>query len=281
MKPRPFLLLSLLILVPLLKPSIARPQVDPWEFEVYPYATQGRGVVELETSNAVVADGFSQPDKGTGGPRFASQSSWYNGNEFTYGLTDRVEAAVYADFSLISGHGIQWSGSKYRLRGRLFDPGVLPIDIGWYAELEYNAVPQFDDTSLELELRPIVEKDIGPFSFCFNPKFEKPLLGPEQDNGWNFGYATGAYYRFQRYFSPGIEFFGGVGNIDNNDPLNTQQHYIFPVIWGNLPYGIEYNLGPGFGLTGGSDRVLVKFNVGLERFIGAIFGPSSDSAWFF
>jgi hypothetical protein len=63
--------------------------------------------------------------------------------------------------------------------------------------------------------------------------------------------------------------------------LSEQEHYIFPVVWGELPHGVEYNVGPGFGLTGGSDRVIVKFNLELERFVGAIFGPSSDGGWFF
>jgi len=275
------LALTTLALTGLLRTGIASAQVDPWEFEVYPYATESRGVVELETLNAVVANGHNQAGNGTSGGEFSSQGSWYNGYELTYGLTDRIEAAAYADFSLVSGHGLQWSGSKYRLRGRLFDEDVLPVNLGWYLELEWNKVPQFDDTSLELELRPIAEKDIGPFSFRFNPKFEKPLLGPDHNKGFEFGYANGAYYRLSRYSSPGVEFYGGVGFIDNTDPIHNQQHYIFPVMWGELPLGIEYNVGPGFGLTAGSDHVLVKFNFELEKFVGAMFGPSSDSSWFF
>jgi len=27
--------------------------------------------------------------------------------------------------------------------------------------------------------------------------------------------------------------------------------------------------------------VIMKFNLELERFVGAIFGPSSDAGWFF
>jgi hypothetical protein len=66
---------------------------------------------------------------------------------------------------------------------------------------------------------------------------------------------------------------------NDTDPLSRQQHYIFTVVRGELLEGFEYNLGPGFGLTRGSDHIMVKFNLELERFIGAIFGPSPDSGW--
>src|SRR5262249_46180978 len=111
---------SFLALAALVLANRAAAQVDPWEFEVYPYATEGRGVVELEMDNAVVVNGHSQSGNGTSGGTFRSQGMWYNGNELTYGLTDRIEAAAYLNFSQPSGHGFWWAGDKVRLRGRLF-----------------------------------------------------------------------------------------------------------------------------------------------------------------
>jgi len=43
------------------------------------------------------------------------------------------------------------------------------------------------------------------------------------------------------------------------------------VLRGELPGGIEYNFGPGFGLTPGSDHVIAKVNIELERFVGTLF----------
>ena len=82
-----------------------------------------------------------------------------------------------------------------------------------------------------------------------------------------------------RGLTPGVEFCGGVGNINNPEPTKEQQHCIFPVVKGELPHGLEYNFGAGVGLTSGSDHVVVKFNVELEKYVGAIFGPSSTKAW--
>lgn len=261
--------------------SRAQAQIDPWEFEVYPYLTQQRGVVEIEALNSVVANGHNKGGEGTSSGTFASQAMYRTGFELTYGLTDRIEAAAYLNLAQVSGHGFWYAGSKYRLRGRLFDEETLPVDLGWYAELEWHKTPQFDDADLELELRPIIEKDFGRLAVVANPVFEKSLLGAGHNQGFEFGYRAAGYYRWLRYLSPGVEFYGGAGLLDDTDPLSQQQHYVFPVVWGELPHHFEYSVGPGFGLTRGSDHVIVKFNLEIERFLGAIFGPSSETGWFF
>ena len=273
-------LFSILTLA-LLLATRAIAQVDPWEFEVYPYATTPRGMGELETSNAVVTSGHADPGEGTSHGTFASDKLWYNAYEFTYGLTDRIEAAAYVTFAQPNGRPLQWSGNKFRLRGRLFDEDVLPVNVGWYAEIETHKTPQFDDAKTELELRPILEKDFGPVSVMLNPKFEKVAAGEGRHQGLEFGYAAGVQYRYSRRFSPGLEFYGGSGLIDQLDPLRDQQHYVFPTVWGELPGGIEYNVGLGYGLTRGSDRVIFKINLELERFVGALFKASPEKAWFY
>ncbi len=256
-------------------------QVDPWEFEVYPYTTTPRGMVEFETANAVVADGHDIGGEGTAKGVFPSQGLWYNTYEITYGLTDRIEAAVYLNLARPGGHGLRWAGEKLRLRGRLFEQDALPVDLGWYVELEWHKTPQFDDAACELELRPIIEKDFGRFSIMANPKFEKVLAGAGRHQGFEFGYVAGVRYRWTRRLSPGLEFHGGAGLINHTDPIGEQQHYVFPVIWGELPHGLEYSFGVGYGLTHGSDHLIVKLNLELERFVGAIFKSSSARSWFF
>lgn len=261
--------------------TISHAQVDPWEFEVYPYATLPRGMGEVETLNAIVANGHREPGVGTANGTFSSDRQWYNATEFTYGITDRIEAAAYVTFAQPNGHALQWSGNKFRLRGRLFDPGVLPVDVGWYLELETHKTPQFDDASRELEFRPILEKDFGSVSVMVNPKFEKVLAGAGRHQGVEFGYAVGIQYRLNRRFSPGLEFYGGSGLIDQPDPLREQQHYLFPTVWGELPGGLEYNIGIGYGLTRGSDHVIFKVNLELERYVGALLHASPERAWFY
>ncbi len=265
----PLTLFSVMSFLP--RPAFA--QVNPWEFEVYPYMTEGAGVLEFELLNAFVAWGHSQPGIGISSGIFPSQSMLLNSFELTYGLTDHIEAAVYLDLARPEDESIEYAGSRYRLRGRLFEKGELPIDLGWYAELEWHRTPQFDDNKLELDLRPIrVEKDLGRFTVDVEPIFEITLDGADQGQGVEFGYIAGLYYRWFPKLSPGLEFYGGAGLIGDFEPLDEQQNYVFVVLQGNdLPGGIGYNCGLGTGLTPDSDRIIVKCNIELERFIGRLF----------
>jgi len=267
-----------LLLLPLLLLGYAPPaaaQLDPFEFEVYPVKTAQRGMLEIESLNSVVINGNRHGEKGTSKGTLPSQWMWRTAVELTYGLTDRIEAAAYLNLAKPNGDTLTYAGSKFRLRGSLFDQGQLSVDLGWYFELSYARTPRFDDQKLELELRPIFQRDVGDFSFIASPKFEKILVGSEEKEGWEFGYVAGIYYRLMRAFSPGLEFYGAIGMMHHPDPTRDQQHYIFPVVHGEWR-GLGYSIGPGFGLTHGSDRTLFKFNIELEKYIGAIFGPSKN-----
>jgi hypothetical protein len=249
----------------------ASAQVDPFEFEVYPYQTEGKGEVELESLNSFVPSGHNHSDDGTSAGTFPSQNIYRTALELTYGFTDHVEGAAYLNLAHPNAESFQYAGAKFRVRGSLFEQGEMPVDLGWYLELEWHRTPQFDDNQLELELKPIIEKDFRKFEVMLNPIFEKGVLvGPNKNKGFEFGYAAGIYYDYLREISPGLEFYGALGLIDDNDPLHAQQHYVFPVLKGEV-LGIEYSVGPGIGLTRGSDRVITKVNLEFEHYIGALF----------
>jgi hypothetical protein len=258
-----------LALLLLTTPALA--QVDSFEFEVYPYQTLGHGMVEIESLNGYVAKGHTQGDSGTSSGDFASDRMYRTALELTYGLTEKVEAAVYLNLAHPDGDSLQYAGSKYRLRGSLFEQGQLPVDLGWYVELEWNRTPQFDGSELELELKPIIEKDFGRLEIDLNPKFAKAIfVGPDKNKGFEFGYAARILYNYRRWLSPGLEFYGGIGLVDDSDPLEEQQHYLFPTIRGEFAGGIGYSVGPGIGLTRGSDQVIMKVNLEFERFVGSL-----------
>src|ERR1700688_4981425 len=75
----------------------ASAQVDPFEFEVYPYQTEGKGMVELESLNSFVPNGHNHGGDGTSAGTIPSQAMYRTAFELTYGLTDHVEAAADLD----------------------------------------------------------------------------------------------------------------------------------------------------------------------------------------
>jgi hypothetical protein len=269
--------LAIAALLLLMGAGEARAQLDPFEFEVYPYQTLGMGMVELETLNSFVAKGHSTGDNGTSAGSYPSEHMYRTAFELTYGLTEKIEGAAYLNLAHPNGASFQYAGSKFRLRGSLFEQDELPLNFGWYAELEWHRTPQFDGSQLELELRPMVEKDYGRWEIDLNPIFEKAIfVGPDKNKGFEFGYAAAIYYRAMRSLSPGLEFYGAIGLIDDNDPLDRQQHYIFPVLQGQLAGGFEYNFGAGIGLTRGSDQIITKVNLECERFVGVLLDALSS-----
>ena len=80
------------------------------------------------------------------------------------------------------------------------------------------------------------------------------------------------YLHWLRELSPAVEFYGGIGFIDDSEPLKQQQH-IFPLFWVNCPRASNIAWVRDLVSTPGSDRVLVKLNFGLERFVGEPFTP--------
>src|ERR1700685_2832795 len=54
----------------------ASAQVDPFEFEVYPYQTEGKGMIELESLNSFVPNGHNHGDAGTSAGTIPSQDMY-------------------------------------------------------------------------------------------------------------------------------------------------------------------------------------------------------------
>ena len=136
--------------------------------------------------------------------------------------------------------------------------------------MEVDKTPQFDEAKLELEIRPIIEKDVGASSSSPSRSSRSRSSEPDTSGGFEFGYVAAAYYSLLARLSPGVEVYGGIGLMSNIDPTPTAA-LLFPVLRGYLPYGLEYNFGVGLGMTHGSDQVITKLNIEFEHFIGTLF----------
>ncbi len=233
--------------------------VDPYEFQIYGYATQGKGVFSPQLLNSFVPYGRTEGDGGTSGT-FASQSMMRTAIELEYGLTKKIDFATYLNFARPAGEDVQFSGAKARLRGRFAEKGVLPVDLGWYIELEQWQKSINEDT-LELEFKPTMQKDIGRVSIIANFPFEKVVRGESKSEQlFEVGYSTEVSYQKSNRLRFGVQFYGGPGGVKNMSPVRDQQHYVMPVVHFIAPGEVRSTVGLGFGQTNGSDHILLKAN---------------------
>jgi hypothetical protein len=98
---------------------------------------------------------------------------WYGSTQFQteveYGLTDRLELALYFTFVPDPGERyvqvptlIQGNGMKQRLRWRLADPEAWPIDVALYGEVAEN------EREIELEAKIILQRRFGRLRLITN-----------------------------------------------------------------------------------------------------------------
>ncbi len=231
-----------------------------FELEVYPATTEGKGLHEIETRGNWVANGRKPTDEELGGEDFRRHGLYRQSIEYNYGLTDKIDAAAYLDLAWPNADEPQYAGNRFRLRGSLFEKGRYPLDVGWYFEVE---VPQKDPARLELEFRPIVSRDVGPFTIDVNPSFELPTVTSERRT-FEFNYGARVLYRLSRSFQPAVEFFGDIGTVRDVDPAKDQEHYVSPMAYGRLAPGVYVGGGLMFGLTRASDPVIMRFAIEYE-----------------
>jgi len=231
-----------------------------FELEVYPATTEGAGLHELESQSSFVVDGRTPSDEERAGEEPHRHHLLRTSIEYNYGLTDKVDLALYTDLMRPNGEAFEYAGSRARARGALWDKGRYFLDLGWYFEAEF---PHNTESDLELELRPIVSRDFGRFSVDLNPIFELPTVTEEQRT-FEFNYAARVYYRLSPKLRPGVEFFGDIGQIRKIDPAREQEHYVLPILYTALSHGLKVAIGTGFGITRASDPVIIKLNVEYE-----------------
>jgi hypothetical protein len=169
----------------------------------YTYDTLGAGEVEVEQYVDLVPVYTKDP---SGRPSYYLASQFQT--EFEYGITDRLELGVYATLAPgstnISTQNepvlTEGTGVKERLRYRLFDEGVLPIDIGFYGELVEN------DIEFEIEAKILLEKRFGNLRIDANLWGEREWHWQANVQDWVINPTAGVTYQISPAIHVGAEF---------------------------------------------------------------------------
>lgn len=233
--------------------SIPAHALNYFELEVYPYSTAAKGELEVENRTTYTARGTNEdmtPKRNQGLTRSTFETN--------YGITDHTEIAGYVDYARERGGSFVHKGTRVRARTRLAEKGEQAVDTGLYVELEF---PRGDANDAELELRGILEKDIGRWTFDLNPILEKVIKGSD-DQGWELQYAAAARYRLDGHWEPRLELFGDFGPIRHFEPREEQKHLIAPGVVYRANRHLKLQGSVAFGRTDASEKQL--YRIGLE-----------------
>jgi hypothetical protein len=170
----------------------------------YNYETLGEGELEVEQYADLTP---VKVDNGTSAAGVWVPASQFQ-TEFEYGITNRLELGLYMTLAPTPNPSVfpqstppltEGNGVKERLRLRLFDEGVLPVDIGLYGELTEN------EREFEIEAKIILQKRFGNLRIAANLVGEHEWYYASKQQDWVIDPSAGATYQVTPVFQPGID----------------------------------------------------------------------------
>lgn len=232
---------------------------DIFEIQVYEYLTVPKKRYNLEVHFNYIATGTKE-SRGRVAP---TDNVFHLTFELTRGLTDHVEVAGYLMLAQRPGGGLEYAGTRIRPRFRLPRSWRLPFDVSLSTEVGFPR-PSYEENSMTLEIRPIIEKSFARWRVSFNPVVGRALKGPESNAGFDFEPGAKVAYFASTKAATGIEYYGSLGPVSDFLPLGQQQHLLFPSLDLYLTEKMMLNLGIGFSLTGVGEKLIPKMRLGYR-----------------
>jgi hypothetical protein len=259
--------------------AVPCPAQDNYEIQVYGSDTVPPQSTMVELHSNFTVDG-SEPLPGsnkTAEELYPTNHALHETVEITTGLNDWSELGFYIFTSEKSGYGIQWVGSHIRPRVRAPDRWHWPVGVSLSAEFGYQR-PVFATDTWTLELRPIIDKQIGRWYLATNLALDRSFHGQSVNQGVTFAPAGKISYDFTRVVSAGFEYYADYGEFIDPATLHNQQQQLFAVSDLNVSPKWEINFGVGLGPTSSTDRLIIKCILG-RRFDWSHQHPgTSDSS---
>jgi hypothetical protein len=237
--------------------SLSLHSQDNYEIQVYGVDTVTPRSTMVEFHTNFTADGSTAPLNGVR----PTEHALHETIEITQGWNDWFETGFYIFTSAQSGDGWDWVGDHIRPRFRVPEKWGWPVGISISNEIGYQR-RFFSEDSWTWEVRPIIDKKLGPWYLSFNPTVDKSLHGLNVPQGWVFSPNAKVSYDFTKVVAGGIEYYGSLGPVGNPDPVANQQQQVFPAVDLNVSPDWEINFGVGWGLTRSTDHLIIKGIIG-------------------
>ncbi len=229
-----------------------------YEIQVYGSDTVAPGRTMVELHSNFTATGSQITSDGT----YPTNHQEHETVEITQGWNSWFETGFYIFTSMgPDGQGYKWVGDHIRPRVRVPDSWKWPVGVSVSTEVGYQR-PIFSRDTWTWEIRPIIDKQLGPWYLAVNPALERSWHGPSVPQGLAFAPAVKVAYQFTKKIAGGFEYYGDTGPIYGFDPIPEQQQQFFPAIDLDLSPDWEFNFGVGVGVTHNTDHLLVKMILG-------------------
>jgi hypothetical protein len=222
------------------------------EIQVYTDDINEPGQIGLEVHANYIIDGDPKPAYAGDIP---SDHLFRITPEFSYGLTEALEAGLYLPMSLDRDSNFCLDGVKIRLK---FIPslGHDPFFAGANWELG-RVAKRLDESRWNMELRPILGFRRSPWLVSFNPILGWALSGDE-GSGWpTLEPALKVQFDISSGIGVGFEYFANLGRLDQIQPLHEEEHTLYAAV--DISKGLlDLNLGLGYGLTESANKWTIK-----------------------
>jgi hypothetical protein len=196
---------------------------DPFEINVYEYEPLPMGSFTYEAHINYVLSGTRRFD----GPMAPSYQQLHFSSELTAGLSESFAAGFVLLTAKREGGEQEYAG--FRIVPHFYAPESwkLPFRFGLVAEFSSQSTT-YVENSKQLEIRPILEKQIGRFDFDFNPVFSHAVGRQEMKLGWVLEPAARFSWKMGSALRPSLEYYGTWGPVSSPHLLGNSTHQILP-----------------------------------------------------
>ena len=156
--------------------------------------------------------------------------------ELEFGLSDRLEFGWYFVFqqgASATTPFMRFQGVKQRLRLRLSEEGLWPVNVGLYLE-----VAEFHD-EFEVEEKILLSRRFGPLNAVVNLWVEQEYYFQTRETKFIYNPTAGLSYELSPKAMIGVEYWAR-GRFDANDPSDLQTGVT------DAPTGGRHYVGPTF-----------------------------------
>lgn len=239
-------------------PFIAGAQ-DNYEIQVYGSQTVAKGNTMVELHSNYTFDGQKTTEEGVR----PTNHVFHETIEITHGWNAWFETGFYFFNTIGNDNRTTYVGSHIRPRVMAPVSWNWPVGVSLSMEAGYQK-RDYSEDDWSLEIRPIVDKQLGKLYLSLNPTFDKSFHGVNKDLGYVFSPNFKAAYNVTKVIAGGFEYYGSVGPLNHFQPYQSQQQQLFAAVDLDWSPDWELNFGYGWGFTQSTDNAIFKVILGYR-----------------